>query len=514
MSAVPFRLRPCADAAAAEADALTFGDPALFNRLSTLSRVEIQAESPRVRAGTIWCRLDNQFCFVEAVAIRSGMYPLVYKVLPEMLAAQLGFLFVGRYFNMTPGYGTRSLVWDEKLIAENGARSFASLYPAMVPIVKLTAIVGTNRTPILVRNDQDNAGAADDLALLGDDGLAEKLADISRLEVVSGSDGTRAGTIWYFRNGNYCFVIAMALRPAAPAEAAKLAPLLAAQFFGYSFVGNRSGIPADLKDKALCWDRHTGSPIPELPALSGRLSGEQDFVVTFADAPPGNPNPDPDPYQEICESTSAHYGETGWNYDGCHWNEAPSPGQDYYWTENPDNLGGYWTQNSYPPYGTLLDSGSNNYIVNVGCGDWSSGYSGWATYADGMGGSWTTGGGSYVPNGTLLGNCNDYNYYADGNGSYYQGEYTGSSGGGGGESYPSYGTVLDSGGGPITVDVGCGSWETGYSGWTTYADGMGGSWTSGGSSYSSSGTYLGNCNDYNYYADGTGSYYQGEYTGA
>ena len=407
MSAVPFRLRPCADAAAAEADALTFGDPALFNRLSTLSRVEIQAESPRVRAGTIWCRLDNQFCFVEAVAIRSGMYPLVYKVLPEMLAAQLGFLFVGRYFNMTPGYGTRSLVWDEKLIAENGARSFASLYPAMVPIVKLTAIVGTNRTPILVRNDQDNAGAADDLALLGDDGLAEKLADISRLEVVSGSDGTRAGTIWYFRNGNYCFVIAMALRPAAPAEAAKLAPLLAAQFFGYSFVGNRSGIPADLKDKALCWDRHTGSPIPELPALSGRLSGEQDFVVTFADsAPPGNPMPDPDPFPyDLCESPEDHRWQSGWSYDGCHWSYQESPGSDYNWQDaNGDGLGGSW--NWTDPGSGGGDPPPPDPINNPETYRWQSGWSWdgstwtenpypndgysyeWISNGDGLGGSW------------------------------------------------------------------------------------------------------------------------------
>ena len=350
MSAVPFRLQPCENPTEASLDALTFGDPSLYEKLLTLNRVEILAENPRVRAGTIWFRVDRQYCIVEAVAIRSGLYPLVYKVLPEMMAAQLGFSYVGRYFSMGYGYATRSLVWDEKAIAENGARSFASVYPGMIPIVKLTAIIGgSTRTPVLVRHDQDAAGAAADAALLSDPSLANKLAEVARLEVVTGSAGTRAGTIWYFRNGNYCFVIASAFRPEAPAEVVKLAPLLAAQLFGYNFVGNYTASPADLKDKALCWDRYTGTPIPELAPLSERLPGVQDFVVTFADAPPGNPNPDTDPYPPIeCQSPSEHWGETGWNYDGCYWIESPSPGSDYYWTENPDNLGGYWSQNSTP----------------------------------------------------------------------------------------------------------------------------------------------------------------------
>ena len=327
MSAVPFRLQPCDNPTEASLDALTFGDPSLYEKLLTLNRVEILAENPRVRAGTIWYRVDREFCFVEAVAIRTGLYPLVYKVLPEMMAAQLGFSYVGRYFSMGYGYATRSLVWDEKAIAENGARSFASVYPGMIPIVKLTAIIGgSTRTPVLVRHDQDAAGAAADAALLSDPSLANKLAEVARLEVVTGSEGTRAGTIWYFRNGNYCFVIASAFRPEAPAEVARLAPLMAAQLFGYNFVGNYTAIPADLKDKALCWDRYTGTPIPELAPLSERLPGVQDFVVTFADAPAGNPNPDPDPYEEVCEDPNLHSGESGWSYDGCHWSYSdPNP---------------------------------------------------------------------------------------------------------------------------------------------------------------------------------------------
>lgn len=519
MSAVPFRLKPCTDPAAADFDALSFGNPALYSKLSGLGRVEIQAGTPPTRAGTIWYRIDQQYCFVEAVAIREGMYPLVYKVLPEMMAAQLGYSYVGRYFSMTYGYATRSLIWDDKAISENGAKSYSSVYPGMWPILKLTAILaGSTRTPLIVRHDQDSAGAAADALLLGDTSLANKLADVARLEVVTGSEGTRAGTIWYFRNGNYCFVIAAAFRTEAPADAVRLAPLLVAQFFGYNFVGNYSAIPADIKDKALCWDRETSSPLPALAPLSERLAGVQDFVVTFDDGGGvnPNPNPDPDPYPPIeCQSPSEHWGATGWNYDGCLWTESPSPGPDYYWTENPDNLGGYWTQSEtpppppppdYPPQGTVLDSGSNPITVNAGCGDWTVGTSSWATIADGNGGSNTTGGNSYVSHGTLLGNCNDYNYYADGNGNYYQGEYTG---GGGGNSYPSFGTEIGTYSNDITVNVGCGDWVVGTDSGTTYADGNGGSYNSGSTSYVSSGTYIGNCSEQNYYSDGMGGYYTG-----
>lgn len=515
MSAVPFRLKPCTDPAAADFDALSFGNPALYSKLSGLGRVEIQAGTPPTRAGTIWYRIDQQYCFVEAVAIREGMYPLVYKVLPEMMAAQLGYSFVGRYFSMTYGYATRSLIWDDKAISENGAKSYSSVYPGMWPILKLTAILaGSTRTPLIVRHDQDSAGAAADALLLGNTSLANKLADVARLEVVTGSEGTRAGTIWYFRNGNYFFVIAAAFRPEAPAGAQWLAPLLVAQFFGYNFVGNYTAIPADIKDKALCWDRETSTPLPPLAPISERLAGVQDFVVTFDDGGGvnPNPNPDPDPYPPIeCQSPSEHWGATGWNYDGCLWNESPSPGPDYYWTENPDNLGGYWTQSETPPppppQGTVLDSGSNPITANAGCGDWTVGTSSWATIADGNGGSNTTGGNSYVSYGTYLGNCNDYNYYADGNGSYYQGEYTG---GGGGNYYPSYGTELGSDSSNITVNVGCGDWVVGSNSWTNYADGNGGSYQGNQStSYVSSGTYLGNCNEQSYYSDGAGGYYTG-----
>jgi hypothetical protein len=398
VSAVPFRLQPCENPTEASLDALTFGDPSLYEKLLTLNRVEILAENPRVRAGTIWYKVDREYAFVQAVAIRSGMYPLVYKVLPEMMAAQLGFSFVGRYFNMSYGYATRSLVWDEKAIEENGARSFSSVYPGMIPIVKLTAIIGgSTRTPVLVRHDQDAAAAAADASYLSDPSLANKLADVARLEVVTGSEGTRAGTIWYFRNGNYCFVIASAFRPEAPAEVVRLAPLLAAQLFGFSFVGNYTAIPADLKDKALCWDRYTGTPIPELAPLSERTPGVQDFVVTFADSPPNNPNPDTDPWPPaVCDSPEAHRYSSGWNYDGCYWtySESPEPSYYYSWSSSNEGLNGTWSYTG-PTEPTCDNPDDHRWQSGWnwdGC-HWSenpspgSDYS-WSSNSDGLGGSW------------------------------------------------------------------------------------------------------------------------------
>ena len=538
MSAVPFRLQPCENPTEASLDALTFGDPSLYEKLLTLNRVEILAENPRIRAGTIWYRVDREFCFVEAVAIRSGLYPLVYKVLPEMMAAQLGFSYVGRYFSMGYGYATRSLVWDEKAIAENGARSFASVYPGMIPIVKLTAIIGgSTRTPVLVRHDQDAAGAAADAALLSDPSLANKLAEVARLEVVTGSAGTRAGTLWYFRNGNYCFVIASAFRPEAPAEVVKLAPLLAAQLFGYNFVGNYTAIPADLKDKALCWDRYTGTPIPELAPLSERLPGVQDFVVTFADAPAGNPNPDPDPYEEVCEDPNLHSGESGWSYDGCHWSYSdPNPNN----CEDPNLHSGEsgWSYDGcHWSYSDPGNGGGDNGGGGDNCespsepgkaGQQGWDYDGchwsytnqpasdyfWVGRENAPGGYWQT---HRYESGWNFG---DGWNYQDSPGSDYS--WSANEGGLGGSwnynsppppDYPPYGTLLNESHTDITVNLGCGDWVVGTNSSNQYADGNGGSYAGGGTSYVEYGTYLGNCNDYNYYADGNGGYYQGEYTG-
>ena len=173
-----------------------------------------------------------------------------------------------------------------------------------------------------------------------------------------------------------------------------------------------------------------------------------------------------------------------------------------------DGAGSYYTEPvtpSCPQSGTELSSDSGTYTADVGCGDFTVGdwYS--TTYADGNCGTYTNGGANYVSNGTYLGNCNDYNYYSDGSGSCYQGEFTG--------YCDPYGTQLSSDSGTYYANAGCGDWAVGDYGSATYADGNCGSYTESGSNYFSNGTYLGNCNDYNYYSDGSGGYYQGEFTG-
>jgi hypothetical protein len=263
-----------------------------------------------------------------------------------------------------------------------------------------------------------------------------------------------------------------------------------------------------------------------------------------------------------CEDPALHGGEDGWTYDGCHWSysEPQEPqivgyeGQEDFltvstltvvnrtrvrpqydngsvgeWTDwnyvpegtlygsdnefnyYSDGAGSYYTEPvtpSCPQSGTQISSDSGSYDVDFGCGAYSSGTYGSITYADGNCGTYTEGGANYVGSGTLLANCNDYNYYANGSGGYYQGEFTGTP-----PSCDSYGTQLSSDGGTQYVNVGCEDWSVGDVGSTTYADGNCGTYTDYFSNYVSNGTYLGNCNDYNYYSNGSGGYYQGEYTG-
>ena len=180
----------------------------------------------------------------------------------------------------------------------------------------------------------------------------------------------------------------------------------------------------------------------------------------------------------------------------------------YYYYSN--GAGSYYTESIIPPYGTELSSDSGDYTVDVGCGNFVTGNYSSTTYADGMGGTYSSGGDNYYSSGTLVGNCNDYNYYADGMGGAYQGEYTG---GGGGEEHPPYGTYIDGNSSPIYANAGCSDWQVGNSNYSVYADGSGGTYSESGDSYYEYGQYLGNCNDYNYYSNGEGSYYEGEYTG-
>jgi len=74
-------------------------------------------------------------------------------------------------------------------------------------------------------------------------------------------------------------------------------------------------------------------------------------------------------------------------------------------------------------------------------------------------------------------------------------------------TYYSYGTELRQESGSYQISVCSGNWSVG--GYTNYwyADGSGGYYTGSSGGYTSYGTYITNCDGYNYYSDGSGSYY-------
>lgn len=171
-----------------------------------------------------------------------------------------------------------------------------------------------------------------------------------------------------------------------------------------------------------------------------------------------------------------------------------------------DGAGSYYTEPvtpSCPQYGAEISSDSGSYDVDFGCGAYSSGTYSSITYADGNCGTYTQGGANYVGNGTLLANCNDYNYYANGSGGYYQGEFTGTT-----PSCDSGGTFIEGNSSDITAYNPCGSpFVVGQSTYSVYADGNCGTYSESGSNYISYGTFLGSCGSDNYYSDGAGSAY-------
>lgn len=186
--------------------------------------------------------------------------------------------------------------------------------------------------------------------------------------------------------------------------------------------------------------------------------------------------------QSGCEDGSLHSGEAGWTYDGCYWSYVEP----------------------CPQSGTQLSSNSESYDVEFGCGTYSSGTYGSITYADGNCGTYIQADFNYVESGTLLANCNDYNYRANGSGGYYQGEYTG------GPSCEAGGTFIeeDSSSSDITANNPCGSpFLVGDSTYFVYADGNCGTYSESGNNYLSNGTFLGSCGSDNYYSDGAGSAY-------
>ena len=191
------------------------------------------------------------------------------------------------------------------------------------------------------------------------------------------------------------------------------------------------------------------------------------------------------------------------------WSYTPSGtlyGSDDNYNYYSNGSDGYYSEAKPPvchPYGTQLSSDSGTYYINVGCGDWSVGTWNSATYADGNCGTYSNGNSNYLSNGQYLGNCNDYNYYSNGSGGSYQGEYTGN-------PCTSYGTFIEGSSSDIYADNPCSnSWVVGQSTYSVYADGNCGTYSESGNSYKPYAEYLGECNGSYYYSDGNGGMYAG-----
>lgn len=234
-------------------------------------------------------------------------------------------------------------------------------------------------------------------------------------------------------------------------------------------------------------------PVPE-PQITG-YQGEEDFLQVT------------ESIRVVFRTRVRPQYDNGNNGEWSSWNYVSNGtlfGSDSNYNYYSDGAGSYYTEPvtpSCPQSGTQLSSDSGTYYADVGCGNWSLGDWSSATYADGSCGSYTSGGANYVGSGTLLGNCNDYNYYSNGSGGYYQGEYTGM------PSCDSAGTWISGNSSDITFSSPCGNFTVGQSTSSTYADGMCGTYSESGSNYLSSGTYLGYCGSDNYYSDGAGSAY-------
>lgn len=178
-----------------------------------------------------------------------------------------------------------------------------------------------------------------------------------------------------------------------------------------------------------------------------------------------------------CQDPELYSGQSGWSYDGCNWSYS-EPCQ---------------------PSGTDLGVDPYDSCNNV--------------YADGVCGTYTSSNGSCgAPpcdsSGTDYGVDPDnscQNVYADGN----CGTYTSSNGSCDEPSCDSSGTYLGSGSEPTYYESSCGPMQTGETDYIEYADGSCGTYRSYSnmSTYYDEGTYLGECEGYNYYSVGNGGAY-------
>lgn len=184
-----------------------------------------------------------------------------------------------------------------------------------------------------------------------------------------------------------------------------------------------------------------------------------------------------------------------------------------------NGTGGTYTQDLAPnwySYGTELRTENGSYDVYVCSSTYNvGGYTNY-WYADGYGGYYTGGSGSYSSYGTYLANCDGQNHYSNGSGGYYS-ESDGS-GGGGGSYYPSYGTSSgNTYSGTNQIDINGSYYDNGSYTSTEYYDGGGGyyytysySYQSYGYNFTSSSYYddgmMMTVNVY-YNSDGNGGYY-------
>jgi len=179
-----------------------------------------------------------------------------------------------------------------------------------------------------------------------------------------------------------------------------------------------------------------------------------------------------------CEDSALHTnGQQGWSYDGCYW--------------------------SYDPYWDCTPSGTNLGVSADPCYD---------VYADGICGTYTSSNGSCDgptcdSSGTDYGvDPNNYcqNIYADGS----CGTYTSDNGSCNPPPCDQSGNFVNSSMDSIYTNVGCGDWYVGSVNWQEYTDGNCGTYKNYDTpSYNSSGSYLGECNGWNYYTDGMGGAY-------
>lgn len=223
------------------------------------------------------------------------------------------------------------------------------------------------------------------------------------------------------------------------------------------------------------------------------------------------------------------YVHTGYVNNTLHWSAQNGDNGDFYWGEQwdvnyYDGAGGSVHEdglyNAYD-YGYVISSNdAAGVVVNLQNGNWAFWYGYgyylgqasypinyttecWAVaiggytnnvYADGYGGTYEifyAGGWSGESD---IGDCNGYRYHHNGSGEVSS-YWIDTGGGGGGESYPSYGTYLDGSSNPITTDIyfngyvdgnyqsGSTNIEIGYSYNNTYADGNGGSYSESGNSW-------------------------------